>query len=83
MEQRTPQGIKKYGRTTRPAQFLSEIGRIVPKSEVCAFIDPAYRKGSSMCRRPSRLLERVVHIYFLEQWFNLSGPALRIFGLPI
>ena len=74
MKQRTLQGFEKYGRTTRRAQFLFEMDRIVPWSEVCAVIEPVYPKGSPMGGRP---LERMVRIYFLQQWFNLSDPAVE------
>ena len=59
MKQRTLQGFEKYGRTTRRAQFLFEMDRIVPWSEVCAVIAPVYPKGSPMGGRP---LERMVRI---------------------
>ena len=77
MKQRSLQGFEKYGRTTRRAQFLFEMDRIVPWSEVCAVIEPVYPKGSQMGGRPPVPLERMVRIYFLQQWFSLSDPAVE------
>jgi IS5 family transposase len=62
-----------HGKTTRRAAFLAEMERVVPWAELCAVIAPFYPKGEG--GRPTVGLERMLRIYFLQQWFNLSDPA--------
>jgi len=66
-------GFEKYAKTTRRAQFLSEMERIVPWRELCDLIAPVYPVAGN--GRPPRELEMMLRIYFLQQWFNLSDPA--------
>jgi len=67
------EGFEKYAKTTRRAQFLSDMDRIVPWAELCELIAPAYPVAGN--GRPPRGLELMLSIYFLQQWFNLSDPA--------
>src|SRR4029453_133041 len=66
-------GLEKPGKATRRAQFLAEMDRVVPWQQLCALIEPGYSKGA--IGRPPVGLERMLRIYFLQQWFNLSDPA--------
>src|SRR6266700_5165574 len=66
-------GFEKHAKATRRAQFLAEMDRVVPWKELCALIEPAYSKGAT--GRPPVGVERMLRIYFLQQWFNLSDPA--------
>ena len=68
-------GFEKFSKTTRRAQFLAEMDRVVPWAELCALIEPVYPKGEG--GRPAMPLERMLRIYFLQQWFNLSDPAVE------
>jgi transposase, IS5 family len=68
-------GFDRYAKTTRRAAFLAEMERVVPWSELCALIEPFYPKAGN--GRPPIGLERMLRIYFLQQWFNLSDPALE------
>jgi IS5 family transposase len=68
-------GFDRYGKTTRRARFLTEMERVVPWSELCALIEPFYPKPGN--GRPPIGLERMLRIYFLQQWFNLSDPAVE------
>ena len=65
----------RYAKTTRRAAFLSEMDRVVPWSALCALIEPVYPKAGS--GRPPVGLERMLRIYFLQNWFNLSDPAVE------
>ena len=68
-------GFERYGKTTRRAAFLNEMDQVVPWRELCALIEPVYpRPGNG--RRPVGL-ERMLRLYFLQQWFNLSDPAVE------
>src|SRR3970040_125610 len=64
-----------YGKTTRRAKFLAERARVVPWSPLCAWSDPVYPKAGS--GRPPVGLDRMLRIYFLQNWFNLSDPAVE------
>jgi len=77
MKQQTLGGFEKYGKTTRRAQFLAEMDRVVPWPELAAAIEPHYPKASMAGGRPPVPLERMLRIYFLQLWFNLSDPAVE------
>jgi hypothetical protein len=47
----------------------------VPWSVLCALIEPFYPKPGN--GRPPVGVERMLRIYFLQQWFNLSDPAVE------
>ena len=68
-------GFDRFGKTTRRAVFLAEMDRVVPWSTLCALIEPVYPKAGS--GRPPVGLERMLRIYFLQNWFNLSDPAVE------
>jgi len=77
MKQRTlaGAGFDKHAKTTRRAQFLAEMDRVVPWSKLTALIEPHYPKAGN--GRPPVGLERMLRIYFLQHWFNLSDPAVE------
>lgn len=62
-----------YRKPTRREKFLSEMDRAVPWKDICAVIEPFYPKAGN--GRPPIGLERMVRIYFLQHWFNLSDPG--------
>jgi IS5 family transposase len=66
-------GFERYSRQTKRAIFLDEMNAIVPWKRLCALITPHYPTGEG--GRPPIPLERMLRIYFLQQWFNLSDPA--------
>ena len=68
-------GFEKYTKTTRRAQFLGEMDRVVPWRELCARIDPVYPTPGN--GRPPIGVERMLRMYFLQHWFNLSDPAVE------
>jgi IS5 family transposase len=68
-------GFEKYSKTTRRAQFLAEMDRVVPWRELCARIEPVYPKAGN--GRPPVGVERMLRMYFLQHWFNLSDPAVE------
>ena len=47
-------GFEKFSKTTRREQFLAEMERIVPWSELCAVVEPHYPTGEG--GRPPREL---------------------------
>ena len=77
MKQQTLSGFEKYGKTTRRAQFLADMERIIPWPEMTAAVETVYPKISENGGRPPIPLERMLRIYFLQLWFNLSDPAVE------
>jgi IS5 family transposase len=67
-------GFERYAKTTRRAAFLSEMESVVLWSALCELIEPVYPKPGN--GRPPVGVERMLRIYFLQQWFNLSDPAV-------
>ena len=70
-------GFEAYRKVTRRETFLTEMDRVVPWSELVALVKPAYAKGTSGPGRPPIPIERMLRIYFLQHWFNLSDPAVE------
>src|ERR1700675_3218468 len=68
-------GFERYSKKTRRAAFLEEMEQVVPWAELCALIEPVYPKAGNG-RQPVGV-ERMLRIYFLQQWFNLSDPAVE------
>jgi IS5 family transposase len=62
-----------HRKPTRREQFLQEMDQIVPWSQLCRLISPHYPKAGN--GRPPLELERMLRIYFMQQWFNLSDPG--------
>ena len=78
MKQRTlavMTGFERYGKKTRRAQFLEEMELVVPWQQLCALVEPHYPKPGGG-RRPVGI-EPMLRMYFLQQWFNLSDPAVE------
>ena len=68
-------GFERYGKTTRRTVFLAEMEQVVPWPALCRLIEPVYPKAGN--GRPPIGVERMLRIYFLQQWFNLSDPAVE------
>jgi IS5 family transposase len=68
-------GFERYTKKTKRAAFLEEMEQVVPWRELCALIDPHYPKPGN--GRPPMGVERMLRIYFVQQWFNLSDPAVE------
>src|SRR5476649_2678318 len=78
MKQRTlamANGFERYGKKTRRAEFLEEMEQVVPWRKLCTQIEPHYPKAGN--GRPPVGVERMLRMYFLQQWFNLSDPAVE------
>jgi IS5 family transposase len=78
MKQRTlamANGFERYSKKTRRAEFLEEMEQVVPWKRLCALIEPHYPKAGN--GRPPVGMERMLRMYFLQQWFNLSDPAVE------
>src|SRR6516162_9398055 len=78
MKQRTlamMTGFERYTKKTKRTLFLEAMEQVVPWAELCGLIEPYYPKAGN--GRPPVGLERMLRIYFLQQWFNLADPAVE------
>jgi IS5 family transposase len=60
------------GKVTRRERFLAEMDAVIPWPRLLRLIEPHYPKAGQG-RQPLGL-EKMLRIYFLQQWFNLSDP---------
>ena len=60
---------------TRRDKFLAEMEPVVPWARLVARLQPLYPKGER--GRPPIGLERMLRIYFLQQWYGLADEALE------
>jgi len=60
------------GKVTRRERFLAEMDAVIPWAALLRLIEPYYPKAGNG-RQPLGL-ERMLRIYFVQQWFNLSDP---------
>jgi IS5 family transposase len=77
MRQRTfsSVGFEIYSKQTRRQRFLTEMDAIVPWRKLCRLIEPHYPRGNR--GRPPIGIDRMLRIYFLQVWFNLSDPGVE------
>jgi transposase, IS5 family len=73
-DQQTFAGLawKSKGRVTRRERFLAEMDAIIPWKRLMTLIEPHYPKAGKG-RQPLGL-EKMLRIYFLQLWFDLSDP---------
>jgi IS5 family transposase len=60
------------GKVTRRERFLAEMDAVIPWADLLRLIEPHYPKAGNG-RQPLGL-EKMLRIYFVQQWFNLSDP---------
>ena len=60
------------GKVTRRERFLAEMDAVIPWARLLALLAPHYHRGAT--GRQPHDLERMLRIYFVQQWFNLSDP---------
>jgi IS5 family transposase len=61
------------GKVTKREQFLSEMDQVIPWARLVKVIEPHYPKPGN--GRPPMGLQKMLRVYFLQQWYNLSDPA--------
>jgi transposase, IS5 family len=62
---------------TRRERFLQEMEAVVPWKALIDLIEPCYPKTSSKGGRPPYPLETMLRIHLLQQWYDLSDPAME------
>ncbi len=60
------------GKVTRRERFLAEMDAVMPWARLLELIEPHYPKAGNG-RQPLGV-EKMLRVYFLQQWFNLSDP---------
>jgi transposase, IS5 family len=65
----------KKGKVTRRERFLREMDAVIPWKHLNGLIEPHYpQAGNGTQPMPQ---EQMLRIYFMQQWFNLSDPAME------
>jgi transposase, IS5 family len=62
-------------KVTRREKFLARMETVIPWARLLAVIAPHYPKGER--GRPPLGLERMLRVYFLQQWYGLADEALE------
>lgn len=70
-------GFERKTKRTRKQEFLDEMNLVVPWGELVALIAPHAPAPGGKGGRPPFALETMLRIHFLQQWFNLSDPAME------
>jgi IS5 family transposase len=60
---------------TRRELFLEEMDKVIPWKELLQVIEPYYPKAGE--GRQPMPLEMMLRIYFMQQWYGLSDPAME------
>ncbi len=68
-------GLGTSTKRTRRREFLDEMDRVVPWSDLMAEIAPFIPEGRRC--RPPFLVKSLRRIGFMQQWFTLSDPAME------
>lgn len=70
-------GFERKTKRTRKRQFLDEMNLVVPWAELVSLIAPHAPTPGAKGGRPPFAIETMLRIDFLQQWFNLSDPAME------
>ena len=60
------------GKVTRRERFLAEMDAVIPWARLLALIEPNYPKAGA--GRQPHPMERMLRVYCMQNWFNLSDP---------
>jgi IS5 family transposase len=72
----TSLGLPNTSRRTRKREFLESMERVVPWSELVSLIEPYAPQSGRRGQQPFAV-EAMLRIHFMQQWFNLSDPAME------
>jgi IS5 family transposase len=76
-------GFEKKSKRTRKREFLDEMELVVPWRDLVALIEPHCPPKTT--GRPAFAIETMLRIHLLQQWFNLSDPAMEeaLYDTPV
>lgn len=66
----------RFAKTTRRARFLAEMDHVIPWQRICRIVRRHHPSGTGAGRPPVGL-ERMLRVYFLQHWYDLSDPAVE------
>jgi IS5 family transposase len=70
-------GFERKTKRTRKREFLDEMNLVVPWAELVSLIAPHASQPGTKGGRPPFAVDTMLRIHFLQQWFNLSDPAME------
>ena len=70
-------GFERKTKRTRKREFLDEMNLVVPWAELVSLIAPHAPTPGARGGRPPFAVETMLRIHFVQQWFNLSDPAME------
>ena len=70
-------GFERKTKRTRKREFLDEMNLVVPWAELVLLIAPHAPTPGAKGGRPPFAVEIMLRIHFVQQWFNLSDPAME------
>ena len=70
-------GFERTTKRTRKREFLDEMNLVVPWSELVALIAQHAPRPGAKGGSPPFAVRTMLRIHFLQQWFNLSDPAME------
>lgn len=70
-------GFERKTKKTRKREFLDEMNLVVPWAELVSLIAPHAPAPGTKGGRPPFAVETMLRIHLLQQWFNLSDPAME------
>ena len=68
-------GLNLSRKRTRKREFLDEMNRVGPWAVLVALVIPLAPEGKR--GRPPLLVETMLRIHFMQQWFTFSDPAME------
>ena len=68
-------GLNLGTKKTRRREFLDEMNQVVPWGALVELVAPHAPEGKK--GRPPFAVETMLRIHFMQQWFNLSDPAME------
>ena len=71
----TDLGLNLTTKRTRKREFLAQMERVVPWTALVELVMPYAPEGKK--GRPPFGVEAMLRIHFMQQWFNLSDPAME------
>jgi IS5 family transposase len=68
-------GLNLTTKRTRKREFLAQMERVVPWAALVQIVAPHSAEGKK--GRPPFLIETMLRVHFMQQWFTLSDPAME------
>jgi IS5 family transposase len=68
-------GLNLSAKKTRKREFLEQMNKVVSWGVLVGVVEPHWLKSKT--GRPPVAIETMLRIYYLQQWFGLSDPAME------